>query len=108
MNEETKDPENTPGRAATITVVTIVALYLLLAISMIMFAGVGDGECGRGNPDIQDNAFFALADGGVPRPGAVRIVRPIDGGDQGLVGDGRVGLNGFTGGGVHHCIAAHY
>ncbi|MFG6491059.1 APC family permease [Microbacterium sp. P03] len=61
MNEETKDPEKTPGRAATITVITIVALYLLLAVSMIMFAGIGDGEYGLGNPDIQDNAFFALA-----------------------------------------------
>lgn len=61
MNEETKNPEKTPGRAATITVVTIVALYLLLAISMIMFAGIGDGQYGLGNPDIQDNAFFALA-----------------------------------------------
>ncbi|MFX5578987.1 hypothetical protein ABTD84_21260, partial [Acinetobacter baumannii] len=38
MNEETQDPERTPGRAATITVVTIVSLYLLLAVSMIMFA----------------------------------------------------------------------
>ncbi|MGL1590422.1 hypothetical protein ACSTHH_23610, partial [Vibrio parahaemolyticus] len=61
MNEETKDPERTPGRAATITVVTIVSLYLLLAVSMIMFAGIGDGEYGLGNPEIQDNAFFALA-----------------------------------------------
>jgi amino acid transporter len=61
MNEETKDPEKTPGRAATITVITIVSLYLLLAVSMIMFAGIGDGEFGLGNPDIQDNAFFALA-----------------------------------------------
>ncbi|KTR87934.1 Large neutral amino acids transporter small subunit 2 [Microbacterium testaceum] len=61
MNEETKDPEKTPGRAATITVITIVSLYLLLAVSMIMFAGIGDGEFGLGNPAIQDNAFFALA-----------------------------------------------
>ncbi|MEV7768282.1 APC family permease [Microbacterium sp. NPDC086615] len=61
MNEETKDSEKTPGRAATITVITIVSLYLLLAVSMIMFAGIGDGEFGLGNPDIQDNAFFALA-----------------------------------------------
>ena len=61
MNEETKDPEKTPGRAATITVLTIVSLYLLLAVSMIMFAGIGGGEFGLGNPDIQDNAFFALA-----------------------------------------------
>ncbi len=61
MNEETKDPEKTPGRAATITVVTIVTLYLLLAVAMIMYAGTGNGEFGLGNPDIQDNAFFALA-----------------------------------------------
>ncbi|KAA9107679.1 APC family permease [Microbacterium rhizomatis] len=61
MNEETKDPDKTPGRAATITVVTIVVLYLLLAISLLMYAGTGTGEFGLGNPDIQDNVFFALA-----------------------------------------------
>lgn len=61
MNEETKDPDRTPGRAATITVVTIVALYLLLAIGLIMFAGVGHGELGLGNPDISDNVFFHLS-----------------------------------------------
>ncbi|MCI2957397.1 APC family permease [Agromyces atrinae] len=60
MNEETKG-EKTPGRAATITIVIIVALYLLLAVSLIAFAGVGEGEFGLGNPDIQDNVFFALA-----------------------------------------------
>lgn len=61
MNEETKDPDRTPGRAATLTVVLIVTLYLLLAISLLMFAGTGTGEFGLGNPDIQDNVFFALA-----------------------------------------------
>lgn len=61
MNEETKDPDRTPGRAATITVVTIVVLYLLLAIALLMYAGTGEGEYGLGNPDIQDNVFFALA-----------------------------------------------
>ncbi|MBN9187493.1 MAG: APC family permease, partial [Microbacterium sp.] len=61
MNEETKDPDKTPGRAATITVVTIVSLYLLLSVALLMFAGTGKGEFGLGNPDIQDNVFFALA-----------------------------------------------
>ena len=61
MNEETKDPEKTPGRAATIVVLTIVFLYLLLAVAMIMFAGVGEGPLGLGNPDIQENVFFALS-----------------------------------------------
>lgn len=61
MNEETKDPERTPGRAATVTVLTIVSLYLLLTVAMIMFAGVGTGELGLGNEDIQANAFFFLS-----------------------------------------------
>ncbi|MEV8272016.1 APC family permease [Microbacterium sp. NPDC077184] len=61
MNEETKDPEKTPGRAATLTVLIIVSLYLLLAVSLIMFAGVGTGEYGLGNEDIQSNVFFALS-----------------------------------------------
>jgi amino acid transporter len=61
MNEETKGSEKTPGRAATLSVLIIVSLYLLISVSLISFAGVGDGEFGLGNPDIQDNVFFALA-----------------------------------------------
>lgn len=61
MNEETKGSEKTPGRAATLSVLIIVTLYLLISVSLISFAGVGDGEFGLGNPDIQDNVFFALA-----------------------------------------------
>ncbi|MBD7956161.1 APC family permease [Microbacterium sp. Sa4CUA7] len=61
MNEETKDPERTPGRAATLTVVTIVVLYLLIALALLSFAGTGDGDLGLGNPDIQDNVFFFLS-----------------------------------------------
>jgi amino acid transporter len=62
MNEETKDPAKTPGRAAMVTVVVVVALYLLLAIGLIMFAGVGSGEYGLANEDISANVFFALSD----------------------------------------------
>jgi amino acid transporter len=61
MNEETKGAEKTPGRAAPLSVLIIVSLYLLISVSLISFAGVGDGESGLGNPDIQDNVFFALA-----------------------------------------------
>lgn len=61
MNEETKGSAKTPGRAATITVVTIMVLYVLIAVSLIAYAGVGTGESGLGNPDIQDNVFFHLA-----------------------------------------------
>lgn len=61
MNEETKGSDTTPGKAATLTVIIIVALYLLLAVALAAFAGIGEGEFGLGNPDIQDNVFFALA-----------------------------------------------
>ncbi|WP_036284505.1 APC family permease [Microbacterium luticocti] len=61
MNEETRNPEKTPGRAATVTVLTIVSLYLLLSVAMIMFAGVGTGEYGLGNEAIQENVFFYLS-----------------------------------------------
>lgn len=62
MNEETKNPEKTPGRAATVTIVLIVCLYLMISIGLIMFAGVGTGEYGLGNEEISANVFFALSD----------------------------------------------
>jgi amino acid transporter len=62
MNEETKDPDRTPGRAAMVTVVIIVALYLMISIGLMMFAGVGTGPLGLGNEDISANVFFALSD----------------------------------------------
>ncbi|MFV0372619.1 APC family permease [Microbacterium sp.] len=61
MNEETKDPQRTPGRAATVTVIVVVGLYLLISVSLLSFAGVGKGELGLGNPDIQANVFFYLS-----------------------------------------------
>ncbi|WAC66746.1 APC family permease [Agrococcus sp. SL85] len=72
MNEETKGSARTPGLAATFTIVIIVVLYLLLAIALTAYAGVGEGEFGLGNPDIQDNVFFALA-GPVLGPLAVLV-----------------------------------
>src|SRR3546814_10000179 len=57
----TKGSRSTPGRAATLTVVTTVMLYLLATTGSIGFAGLGTGEFGLGNPDVQRNAFLALA-----------------------------------------------
>ncbi|WOF23679.1 APC family permease [Microbacterium betulae] len=61
MNEETKNPGKTPGRAATLTVLAIVTIYLLLSVGLTMFAGTGDGAYGLGNPEIQSNVFVALS-----------------------------------------------
>lgn len=61
MNEETKNPEKTPGRAATITVVTIILLYLLTAVAVVTWAGTGDQGFGAGNPENQSSIFAALS-----------------------------------------------
>ena len=61
MNEETKNPEKTPGRAATATVVVIVLIYMVVSLAVLSYAGVGGGELGAGNPDNQESIFAVLA-----------------------------------------------
>ncbi|XVX18659.1 APC family permease [Actinomycetota bacterium] len=61
LNEETKDPERTPGRAATLTVLVIISLYLLISVATIGYAGIGEGELGAGNPENQESIFAVLA-----------------------------------------------
>lgn len=61
VNEETKDADKTPGRAAVIAVVSILLTYLLVSISVIAFAGVGGSGLGLANPAIAQNIFGALA-----------------------------------------------
>ncbi|WP_341941452.1 APC family permease [Microbacterium sp. LWH10-1.2] len=61
MNEEAKDPERTPGRAAMLTVLSIIAIYLLLTVSSLMYSGIGDKGLGLMNEEIGGNVFFALS-----------------------------------------------
>ncbi|WGW12012.1 APC family permease [Saxibacter everestensis] len=61
MNEETKGSKTTPGKAATLTVVTILVVYLLVAVGAISYAGVGENALGLGNAETQDNVFAVLA-----------------------------------------------
>lgn len=61
MNEETKDPEKTPGRAATFTILIIITFYILTAVAVIAWAGTGTEGLGAGNPDNQESIFAALA-----------------------------------------------
>ncbi|MFF1829959.1 APC family permease [Paenarthrobacter sp. NPDC058040] len=61
MNEETRNPEKTPGRAATVTVLVIVIIYMTVALATLSFAGVGDTGLGVGNPENQSSIFAVLA-----------------------------------------------
>lgn len=62
VNEESKDLDRTPGRAAIATVLIILATYLLVGIAAVVYAGVGTEGLGLGNEETSDNVFGALAD----------------------------------------------
>jgi amino acid transporter len=68
VNEETVGSSHTPGRAALTTIGVIVLTYLVVAIAVQMYAGIGGEDTGLGNPETQDNVFAALA-GPVMGPG---------------------------------------
>ncbi|MDU0479221.1 APC family permease [Staphylococcus chromogenes] len=61
MSEETEGSHATPGKAATLTILVIVILYQLIAISTIRFSGTSDGELGLANSAIHENIFAELA-----------------------------------------------
>src|SRR5687767_8572256 len=59
VNEESVDADKTPGRAALLCVLSILLTYLIVAIALQMYAGVGAD--GLANEEISDNVFGALA-----------------------------------------------
>lgn len=61
MNEETKNPEKTPGRGATLTILIIITLYILVTVGVVAWAGTGDSGLGAGNPANQESIFAALS-----------------------------------------------
>lgn len=61
MNEETKNPEQTPGRAATVVIVVTIILYVLTAVAVMAWAGIGETGLGAGNPDNQESIFAVLS-----------------------------------------------
>ncbi|MFJ4651695.1 APC family permease [Nocardia sp. NPDC088792] len=62
LGEESKDPNKVPGRAGLLCVLSILVTYLLVAVAVMMYAGIGDTGLGLGNKDNADNVFGALAD----------------------------------------------
>jgi len=60
INEETADPEKTPGRAAVISTLLLLVTYLLVTVGSVAFAGVGDTGIGLGNADNAGDIFAAI------------------------------------------------
>jgi amino acid transporter len=62
VNEETADPEKTPGRAAVLSTLLLLATYALVTVSAQAFAGTGAEGLGLGNEDNSDDVLAALGD----------------------------------------------
>jgi amino acid transporter len=60
VNEETKNPEKTPGRAAVMSTVALVFIYLVVTIAAQTYAGVGDKGIGLGNADNSGDILNVL------------------------------------------------
>jgi amino acid transporter len=60
VNEETADPQKTPGRAAIISTVLLLITYTLVTTSTVAFAGVGDHGIGLANGDNAANVFLSI------------------------------------------------
>jgi len=62
LNEETKDPERTPGRAAILSTVILLVTYVGVTVAAMAYAGLGSAGLGLGNEDNAEDVFFALKD----------------------------------------------
>ena len=59
-NEESDDPGRTPGRAAVISTVLLLLIYVLISVATVAFAGVGDSGIGLGNATNAADVFTAI------------------------------------------------
>lgn len=62
ISEETKNPARTPGQAAVITCVILVATYVLVAYAVEAFAGFGETGIGLNNPENADDVLTILGE----------------------------------------------
>jgi len=62
IGEETKDPDKTPGRAAVITCLILVATYVLVAYAVQSYAGFGETGIGLNDPDNADDVLTILGE----------------------------------------------
>ncbi len=59
-NEECDDPGSTPGKAAVLSTLLLLATYALVAAAAVAFAGIGTEGIGLGNPANADDVFAAM------------------------------------------------
>jgi amino acid transporter len=61
LNEETKNPRKTPGRAALSSIAILIVTYVGVSVAVMMFAGFGDTGFGLTNAANLDDVFSVLS-----------------------------------------------
>ena len=62
VNEETKDPDKTPGRAAILSTLILLVTYFIVILAAQSFAGVGTTGIGLGNANNASDVISILGD----------------------------------------------
>lgn len=62
LNEETKDPAKTPGRAALLSSAALVVTYVGISVLVMMFAGIGEEGIGLGNEEHAADVLYAVSE----------------------------------------------
>ena len=62
VNEETANPSKTPGRAAVISTVILLSIYVAMTMATQAFGGTGTGPLGLGNDANQSDIFKPLGE----------------------------------------------
>ena len=60
VNEETKDPAKTPGRAAILSTLILLVTYVIVILAAQSFAGVGTTGIGLGNRNNTGDVISVL------------------------------------------------
>jgi amino acid transporter len=60
INEETRDPGKTPGRAAVLSTIVLLFIYVIVTTAAQAFAGIGATGIGLSNPDNSADALSVL------------------------------------------------
>lgn len=74
LNEETKDPQRIPGRAALLTTILLLGTYVAVTVAAMMYAGLGETGTGLGNAANSGDFFLAIKDGLLGPAGWVLMV----------------------------------
>ncbi|MBG6218484.1 amino acid transporter [Arthrobacter sp. CAN_A6] len=62
LNEETRNPRRTPGRAALISSVILLVTYVGVSVVVIAFAGTGTEGLGLGNEENVGDVFYSMSE----------------------------------------------